>query len=107
MIGLSLSIEDTATPAIRRLAEGVGSPDLRRVAGRAGANCIRANFSLLDQSRPNALGGRRTHFYGQARNATQNPVFVGDDTVEISINLIGISLRTFEGWRRRRDSNPR
>ena len=62
---------------------------VNEVFGRAGANVVKSHFVTLDKV-GNAMGGPRTHFYGQAVDATQSVADTGGAT--ISINQIGISL---------------
>lgn len=77
-------------------------PDLllgvRTAIGRGANNRLIAHMDQLDQERANALGGKRTHFYGQVRDAlsTHDPVVAGEN-VTISINQVGFAQRYFGG----------
>lgn len=90
-------------PPLLRLSEGVKRPDVRKVMGRAIGNALRRHFTTLDQERPNQLGGRRTHFYGQARRGVQQPELVGGDGVKVEIDKLGIAQRYFGGTIERED----
>ena len=80
-------------PPLLRLSDGVKRPDVRRVMGRAIAGVLRRHFTKLDEERPNALGGKRTHFYGQVRRSVQQPELLGGDGVKVAINHVGIAQR--------------
>jgi hypothetical protein len=67
---VEISIVDRATPAIRDMAARLKSDDLKAIAGRAGAGVVRTWLRTLESSRPNALGGERTSFWGKAASAT-------------------------------------
>ncbi|MBI4027887.1 MAG: hypothetical protein HY360_23080 [Verrucomicrobia bacterium] len=69
---------------------------VRSVGGRALVNTLRAHFFRLDRERANQLGGKRTHFYGQVARSVQDPRLDGD-TINVSINHIGIAQRYFGG----------
>lgn len=94
---ISFQLTDGATGPLQRMAESVRTPEFRKVVGRAVANRLRKHFSELDSERANTMGGRRTHFYGQARRSVQNPELVGDSGVSVSINHVGIAQRYFGG----------
>lgn len=90
-------------PPLLRLSEGVKRPDVRKVMGRAIATDLRKHFTKLDQERPNQLGGRRTHFYGQVRRGVQQPELVAGDGVRVDINHVGIAQRYYGGRIKRAD----
>jgi hypothetical protein len=94
---LHVTIDDGISGPLQRLGQATRSPEVRKVIGRAVANDLRQHFSKLDQERPNQMGGRRTHFYGQARRSVQNPVLLGDAGVSVSINHVGVAQRYFGG----------
>lgn len=96
-LGLHIKIEDGISGPLQRLGQAARSPEVRKVMGRGVANELRGHFSQLDQERSNAMGGRRTHFWGQARRSVQNPVLVGDAAVQVSINHVGVAQRYFGG----------
>ncbi len=95
MFGLRIQIsQDTASPALAAATRGLAPASLGPVIGRAGRNAVREHLFSRD-SQGNALGGRRTHFFGQAARAT-NFTMQGD-TVVVSIDHIGIAQRFFGG----------
>lgn len=95
MIGLRIQIsQDTATPALAATTRGLAPAALGAVIGRAGRNAVREHLFARD-GQGNALGGRRTHFFGQAARATN--FALQSDTVVISIDHIGIAQRYFGG----------
>lgn len=95
MIGIRISVaEDTATPALAATTRGLAPAALGAVIGRAGRNTVREHLFARD-GQGNALGGRRTHFFGQAARAT-NFALQGD-TVVIAIDHVGIAQRFFGG----------
>lgn len=97
-LAFTLSLErDDATPHLMRLGQAVLRPDVRIAMGRAIATRLRAHFSQLDSGRANGMGGKRTHFYEQARDAVQQPELVGGDGVKVAINHVGIAQRYFGG----------
>jgi hypothetical protein len=94
-MSFSISIEARIPPSVKGL-KPVPMEGVRRVAGRAVINALRAHFDRLDQERPNALGGRRTHFYRQVAHSIQQPRTEGENVV-ISINHVGAAQRFFGG----------
>lgn len=87
--------KDEATPAVRRMINSLSSPQVRNVVGRSVANRIRDHLFALDQSRPNQLGGKRTHFYAAAARSTQHRNEF--DRVIVSANQLGIRQRLLGG----------
>lgn len=95
MFGIRLQItSDTATPALAATVRGLAPASLGAVVGRAGRNAVREHLFARD-GQGNTLGGRRTHFFGQAARAT-NCTMQGD-TVVVSIDHVGIAQRYFGG----------
>lgn len=83
-------------PPLLRLSDGIKRPGVRKAMGRAIGTTLRKHFTKLDSERPNALGGKRTHFYGQVRRSVQQPELTGDGVV-VAINHVGIAQRYFGG----------
>lgn len=97
-VAVAVSYPDPSRfPPLLRLSAGVQRPDVRRVMGRAIATKLRQHFTKLDGERSNKLGGKRTHFYGNARRAVQQPELFGGDGVKVAINHVGIAQRYFGG----------
>jgi hypothetical protein len=86
---------DTATPAVAALAEGLRPENVLAIFGRSVANAVRSNFDDLEGSRPNKLGGTRTHYYSGARSGTR--YVVEGDSATVGIAQVGIRLRYFGG----------
>lgn len=93
-----VSFDDPRTfPPLLRLADGIKRPDVRRVMGRAIGTTLRKHYTKLDRERPNQLGGKRTHFWGQVRRSVQQPMLVGGDGVRVDTNHVGAAQRYFGG----------
>lgn len=94
----TLTFDDPAKlPVLLRVRGALQRPDIRKVMGRAIATSMRKNFTSLDRSRRNKLGGQRTHFYGDARRGVQQPELEGGDGVRVTVNHVGIAQRYFGG----------
>lgn len=87
--------EDTATPALVELEEGLRPENLLPVFGRSVSNAVRDNYDDLEASRPNKMGGERQHYYSQARSATD--FIVEGDHATVSVKEVGMRLRYFGG----------
>jgi len=87
--------KDTATPAVRALREGLQAENVVPIFARSVANAVRGNFDDLDESRPNKLGGSRTHYYSGARSATKYTI--KGDHATISVGQVGMRLRFYGG----------
>lgn len=96
MLNVSITIpKDTATPALARLRAGLNPDRLLPILGRSVNNAVRENFDMLEQSRPNKLGGQRQHYYSGARASTS---FVVDgDQAVIGVRQVGMRLRYYGG----------
>ncbi len=95
MMTVASSVTDRATPVVFALGQSVNPARLRPIVGRAVVNRLRSHLFDLDRSRPNALGGARTHFYADAARGTHFDVL--PDGVMISINQVGIRQRILGG----------
>jgi len=84
------------TPYLLRTKRSLGEPGIRRVMGRAIGTSIRRHFTKLDSSRANRLGGKRTHFYANARRSVHQPELYGDG-VRVVIDALGIAQRYYGG----------
>lgn len=95
MIGVRIELRDLAKPALQR-ARGVLEPaTLNRIVGESATLVYREHLRNLERTRPNRLGGRRTHFYGIARDETS--FNIDNDGVTVSIRSVGIRQRYFGG----------
>ena len=96
MVSISVEItKDTATPALRRMREGLSAENLIPRFGRAVNNEVRDNFDYLESTRPNQMGGQRTHYYGQARQKTSFTT-EGNSAI-VHIRQVGMRLRYYGG----------
>jgi hypothetical protein len=67
----------------------------RSVAGRAAVNALKSHLRKLDASRPNRLGGRRSHFYSQAAASTHYRL--SSDGAQVAVTHTGFALRYYGG----------
>lgn len=77
--------QDDLTPALATLRAAARNP--RRImaaAARAVANLFKKHLRHLDRSRPNRLGGKRTHMWNEFARAVNIPILT-DSTATISI----------------------
>jgi len=75
---------------------------LVKVGARAAANETREHLFELDRSKINRLGGKRTHFFGQAARAVQTPTLHtglpgGAAMGRFEINHVGLAQRLLGG----------
>lgn len=94
-MSLTVNILDNASPKLRELMAEVKSDTLKHVAGGTGKNIFQEHFHQLDSSRPNALRGRRTHFWAQAARGTAYEI--NDTGAEIQVHHYGVAQRFFGG----------
>jgi hypothetical protein len=74
MIRGAVSISNPVSARLREIAAQLQNPvALYKDAGRRVANDLRTHFRKREADSPNKLGGRRTHFWSDVREATQNP----------------------------------
>lgn len=74
MIRATVSVSSQAGARLRLFAAQLKNPvAMYKDAGRRITNDLRKHFVGLDDSQPNRLGGKRTHFWLDVRDATQNP----------------------------------
>jgi hypothetical protein len=95
---LELKISTSGSPVstmLRSLAAAFRSREVREVAGRAGVNTFKGHFRRLDSSRANKLGGRRSHFWAAAADATNFRVV--PQGVEVNVSHLGVAQRYFGG----------
>lgn len=87
----SIDIKDSATPAVKRMLESIGGPNINKRVGEAGADLIRGHLEGLNSAKPNKLGGKRTNFWAQCARSTSF-VLVPEGAL-VSINQIGFRQR--------------
>jgi hypothetical protein len=77
---------DSVTPTLRQFAEQARNPRaIFAAAGRAVTNLFRKHLRELDRSRPNKLGGSRSHFW-LALSRSVNLSEISDRGVTVSIS---------------------
>lgn len=69
--------------------------EVNDVAGRAAANKVRDHLNDLDRTRPNALGGTRSHFWANAAESTTHRAT--RTRAEVSVTQQGFALQYFGG----------
>ena len=80
---------------LQRMEQALKPEQIGPLLGRAGVNLLREHFVQLDSSRPNALGGERTHFYSSAAEGTS--FTVDAEGALLAVNKIGIRQRYYGG----------
>lgn len=84
----SVSIYGEELNKLKNLAKYLHQPELKTVMARSATNLVRDKLYSFDRTNPNKLGGKRTHYYGQAARGTS---YVVEPTmIIISINQVGI-----------------
>ncbi len=94
-IGILIDYTDHVTPSLAALGVTLEPAALQALAGRAARTVYQRHLAALDQDRPNALGGRRTNFYGRAARQVSWSAVEGG--VLISIPWRGLAQRYFGG----------
>lgn len=78
--------KDDLTPALAVLRASARNPrGIMAAASRAIANLFKKHLRMLDRSRPNKLGGKRTHLWNEFARSVNVPVLT-DTTAQISIS---------------------
>lgn len=95
MIAISIDLEGAPEQAVARVRTFIGSDAILKIAGYEGQRVVREHLQGLDDNRANKLGGRRTHYYGSARRATEYRM--EGDAVIINIPQIGLPLHYHGG----------
>lgn len=90
-IGYTIIAEDRATTAMQKFLSKMESDDVKTIVGRSVTNDIQSHFSLLDEQRPNKLGGQRTHYYEECAEGTS--FVITEDGALVSITKEGIRTR--------------
>jgi hypothetical protein len=78
--------KDDVTPALAALRGVSKNPSrIMAAAGRGVANLFKKHLRGLDRSRPNQLGGKRTHFWLEMSRAVQTPE-ISERTASVTIS---------------------
>lgn len=94
-LGIGITYTNAVSPATRELAAGLSPANINPVVGEEVKGVYRDHLFALNESRANALGGKRTNYYtGAARSVSWTVV---PDGVLISIQQIGLALHYFGG----------
>lgn len=95
MMTINFQVEGNPGAAVERVRAFLVSDSMRNIAGYEGRRTVREHLQGLDETRANKLGGRRSHYYGSARKATE--YFIEGDDVIISIAQVGMKLHFYGG----------
>ncbi len=97
MIKGTLQIDAPAGARLKEIAAQLANPvALYKDTGRRVTEDLRKHFKDLDAKQPNVLGGKRTHFWLDVRNATQNPV-VDPAGATVTIAHLAFAQKLFGG----------
>jgi len=97
MLRVNLRAQDQASARLDEIAAMLANPQaLYKDVGRRGATELRKHFTQLDRTQPNKLGGPRTHFWLDVRNATGNPELEARG-VSITISHLAFALQVHGG----------
>jgi hypothetical protein len=95
---ITITLSDQGTTAeLDRIAGQLRNPNaLLKAVGRRGAEELRKHFRNRNQQ-GNKLGGRRSNFWRQVADSTNNPVQEGTSRVRISISHPAFAQKVFGG----------
>ena len=94
-LGIQIDLRGDAVAGLARLGRGLQPDQVNPIVGRSAQQSYKRHLEGVSRTRPNKLGGRRTHFFEQAAKGTSWRV-VGDHVV-VSIASVGIRQRYFGG----------
>ena len=94
-LALQITTTGQAPRVVTAIARAVQTERITPIVGRSAVNTIRTHLFGVNNSRPNALGGRRTNFYATAARGTSFAVV--PDGVVVSISNVGIRQRILGG----------
>lgn len=94
-LAINIDTSGNAPRVVKAVAKAVQPERIGPVVGRSAVNTIRTHLFGVNNSRPNALGGRRTNFYATAARGTS--FVVVPDGVIVSISNVGIRQRILGG----------
>lgn len=95
MIGIMIDVSGQPEKNVVAVRTFIGSRRFLNVAGYEGQRTVREHLQNLDDTRVNKLGGQRTHYYGNARKATEYRV--EGELVIINIAQVGMNLHYHGG----------
>ena len=94
LVAFQLDISDNATPAVRRLMDGLQPERILPRIGQAGKLLVMNHLAAVN-SRGNKLGGERTGYYADA--ARKSFYLLTADGVTIGTAQVGMALHYFGG----------
>lgn len=77
-----------------QLIDYLGSTPVQEAAARGAANVVQDHFVELDK-KGNKLGGKRTHYWGEARNSVN--VISDSEGSRVNISKVGVALHYYGG----------
>ncbi len=95
MIAMSVKVDGQALDALDRVSAFMLSESMFNVAGYEGQRTVREHLQGLDETRANKMGGRRSHYYGNARKATE--YHLEGEEVVIGVAQVGMRLHYYGG----------
>jgi hypothetical protein len=94
-MSISISITDQVTETLRIMQEDMSGEEMKHSAGRGVRRLLMDYLRNLDASRPNKLGGKRTHYFADlARGVTYD---VASDGAVAHITGMGVALHYYGG----------
>lgn len=94
-MSVSISIADTVTDRLGSLGVDLSSEGPKHAAARGVRFLLMGYLRGLDASRPNKLGGKRTHYYADlARGVTYD---ITSDGAEVHVTGTGVALHYYGG----------
>ena len=96
-MNLSVSIRNTATPAIKEAVAQIKGNGLVMAEAQGVRETLRDRFAELEQTRPNKMGFPRTHFWADVRGTVQVPQVQSPATATVSIAHQAIRQRVEGG----------
>ena len=100
MINLTTSVHDRATPVVLTISAHANPAALKRIVGESAVRIFVRHLRAVDRAKPNAIGGKRTHFYADAARQTSYAEI--SDGVVVSINKLGLRQRVVGGTIRKK-----
>jgi len=92
---LTISISGSAPDQIDSLRSDLSAPGSKDAAGRRVQKLLKDYLRQLDTSRPNKIGGKRSHYYADtSRNVSYETT---DDGAEVHVHQIGLALHYYGG----------
>lgn len=94
-MSISISISEETKKVLYSMGENLGGSELKYAAGRGVRRLLMDYLGELDASRPNKLGGKRTHYYADlARGVTCD---ITSDGAAVRVTGLGVALHYYGG----------